>query len=228
MALRLPNSIFIHMMKTGGSSIRDALRQMDVKLTEIGRAHDPACILRFPGGQRPFTFVFVRHPLNWYRSYWAYRMMNHRWGVHPRQPITGWQTFGSVLDHECRANNFVKWMHNVLAYMPEGFLSRIYRIYTEGVDFVGKVESLQEDFYHALQLAGEKIPVQSTQALPRNNGTLPKFLAAATFPRDLAEQVMAAESYVVNRWKYNSIPGSVLRPDNEAPRRQFFFFRWVS
>src|SRR5882757_3015186 len=143
MAVRLPNSIYIHLMKTGGWSVRDMLSRMKLNLGEVGRGHDPACLLPFENGSRPFSFVFIRHPLSWYRSYWAYRMQA-AWRVHPNQPITGWQTFGSVLDHECRADDFETWMRNVLAYVPEGFLTRIYRIYTQDVSFTGKVETFQD------------------------------------------------------------------------------------
>src|SRR5258708_1959653 len=155
MAVRLPNSTYIHLMKTGGWSIREALPRMKLNWGEVGRGNDPACVLPFDNGSRPFTFVFIRHPLSWYRSYWAYRMQAD-WKVHLEQPITGWQTFGSVLDHECRANDFETWMRNVLEYAPEGFLTRIYQIYTEGVDFVGKVESLENYFRQALTLAKDQ------------------------------------------------------------------------
>ena len=205
MAVRLPNSIYIHLMKTGGWSVRGALSRMKLNLGEIGRDHDPACLLPLNDGARPFIFVFIRHPLSWYRSYWAFRMQAD-WKVHPRQPITGWQTFGSVLDHECRAENFAVWMQNVLAYVPEGFLSRIYRTYTEGVDFVGKVESFNQDLCRALTLAGEKFSPKIIKTLPRRNVTNAKFTAAAALPRALAKKVMAAESYVVERWGYNSMP----------------------
>jgi hypothetical protein len=209
MAVRLPKSIYIHLMKTGGWSVRDALNQMRLNCGEIGRGHDPASLLPLPAKNRPFTFVFIRHPLSWYRSYWAYRMQA-AWQVHPKQPITGWQTFGAVLDHECRADDFETWMRNVLAYVPEGFLSRIYRIYTEGVDFVGKIESFQDDFCRALTLAGEKFSPKIIQSLPRRNITSARFTAAATLPKLLAEKVMATESYVIKRWGYNSIPPFVI------------------
>src|SRR5204862_6827437 len=97
MAVRLPNSIYVHLMKTGGWSVRDALSQMRLNLGEIGRDHDPACLLPQSESKRPFIFVFVRHPLAWYRSYWALRMQA-AWCVHPKQPITGCQTFGAVYD----------------------------------------------------------------------------------------------------------------------------------
>src|SRR4051812_23743502 len=119
MAVRLPNSIYVHLMKTGGWSVREALTRMNLSQGEIGRGHDPASLLVFPKRKRPFIFVFVRHPLSWYRSYWAFRM-EAQWQVHPQQPITGWQTFGAVLDHECRADDFAVWMRNILAYVPEG------------------------------------------------------------------------------------------------------------
>ena len=183
---------------------------MKLNQGEIGRGHDPASLLPFDDGIRPFIFVFIRHPLSWYRSYWAYRMQVE-WKVHPRQPITGWQTFGSVLDHECRANDFATWMRNVLAYMPEGFLSRIYRIYTEEVDFVGKVESFSKDLSRALTLAGETFSPKALQSLPKRNVTNTKFTTLATLPKTLAGKVMAAESYIVAKWHYDFIPHSILK-----------------
>jgi hypothetical protein len=43
---------------------------------------------------------------------------------------------------------------------------------------------------------------------------------------ELAERVMAAESYVVQRWDYTSIPESVIQTDNK-PRKHFLSFSWV-
>ena len=208
MAVRLPKSIYIHLMKTGGWSVRDALSRMGLNRGEIGRDHNPASLLPLPPKVRPFTFVFVRHPLSWYRSYWAYRMQAG-WRVHARQPITGWQTFGSVLDHECRADDFKTWMHNVLAYVPEGFLTRIYRIYTEGVNYTGRVESFSDDLCRALTLAGETFSPLIIRELPKRNVTSSTCVAVATFSPALAKKVMAVESYVVEKWNYDFIPKSL-------------------
>jgi hypothetical protein len=203
-------------MKTGGWSVRDALTQMHLNKGEIGRGHDPASLLVLPKRKRPFIFVFVRHPLSWYRSYWAFRMQA-QWRVHPQQPITGWQTYGSVLDHECRADDFAVWMENVLAYVPEGFLSRILRIYTEGVDFVGKVENFDQDFCRALTLAGETFDPKLIRSMPKRNATSEKFIAAATLPKKLAERVMAAETWVVQCWDYDWLPRGIVR--RASPRK---------
>lgn len=210
MAVRLPNSVYVHMMKTGGWSVREALSQMKLVVGEIGRDHDPACLLPLQSGPRPFIFVFIRHPLSWYRSYWAFRMQEN-WKVRPDQPITGWQTFGSVLDHECRSDKFETWMRNVLAYVPEGFLSRIYRIYTEGVDFVGKVEFFPDDLCQALTFAGEAYSPAVVASMPRKNVTDPRFLALATLSSELAHQVMRTEEYVVERWGYRTIPEHMIK-----------------
>lgn len=222
MAVLLPKSIYIHLMKTGGWSVRNALSRMKLRLGEIGRGHDPASLLPPDERAKRFTFVFIRHPLTWYRSYWAYRMQVNWMIVHPRQPITGWQTFGSVLDYECRAYKFETWLRNVLEYVPEGFLSWIYRIYTEGVDFVGKSESLHRDLCQALTLAGETFLPEVISQTPRRNITNPRFTAAATVTQELAERVMAAESYIADHWGYNSIPPEILNTiGNEFVRIQF-------
>ena len=207
MAVRLPNSIYIHLMKTGGWSVRVALARMNLNCGEVGRDHDPPGLLPFAAGKRPFTFVFVRHPLSWYRSYWAYRMQA-AWQVHPKQPITGWQTFGSVLDHECRSDNFETWVRNVLAYVPEGFLTRIYQVYTDGVDFTGRVEFFKDDFSRALTLAGEKFSPRVIRLLSKKNVTNATWTTAASFTTGLAKKVMAAESFVIEKWDYDYMPGS--------------------
>lgn len=220
MAVRLPNSIYIHLMKTGGWTVRNVLSELRLNRGEVGRHHDPVCLLPLPKKKRPFVFVFVRHPLSWYRSYWAFRMQA-AWQVHPKQPITGWQTFGSVLDHECRSNDFATWMENVLAHVPEGFLSRIYRIYTEGVDFVGKVESFEEDFCRALRLAGESFSPEIIHRFPRRNVTNSRFTAAARWPKKLAAKIMQTESYALERFGYDARSPSgfvTFRPKAVAPR----------
>lgn len=218
MALILPKSIYVHLMKTAGWSVRVALVRLNLAMGEIGRSHDPACLLPTQARTGRYIFVFIRHPLSWYRSYWSYRMQ-FNWKVHPDQEITGWQTFGSVLDHECRANDFETWMRNVLAFVPEGFLSRIYRIYTEGVDFVGKVESFQEDFIRALTLAGEEFSPEVIRSAPKRNPTRPELVKLATLPRELAEKVMASESYIIARWGYDSIPDSIISAPSTEPIR---------
>ena len=209
MAVKLPNSVYVHLMKTGGWTIRDGLKRLGLYRGEIGRGHDPASLLSFPPGTRPFTFVFIRHPLAWYRSYWAFRMQA-AWRVHPNQEITGWQTFGSVLDHECRSDDFKKWMENVLLYVPEGFLSRIYRIYTEQTNFVGKAENFSDDFCQALKLAGEKFSARDVRLLPRRNATNLQFVQQARFSSKLAEKVLTSETYIVQRWSYHNTPKGLI------------------
>jgi hypothetical protein len=222
MAVLLPKSIYVHLMKTGGWSVRHAISRMKLHMGEIGRGHDPASLLPLAARNNRFTFVFIRNPLMWYRSYWAYRMQVNWIIVHQKQPITGWQTFGSVLDFECRAYQFEIWLRNVLEFVPEGFLSRIYRIYTEGVDYVGRVESLTQDLSQALTLAGENFSPNLLDELPKRNVTNSRFTDVATVPKELAERVMMAESYIVDRWGYNSIPTKLLNNGgNEYVRMQF-------
>ncbi|MGH7989568.1 MAG: hypothetical protein ACREDS_05145 [Limisphaerales bacterium] len=211
MAVRLPKSIYIHLMKTGGWSVRGALARMGLNLGEIGRDHDPLSLLPTKPGRRQFSFVFIRHPLAWYRSYWAFRMQVG-WKIYNGGRITGWQTYGSILDYECRSNNFTIWMENVLAHMPEGFLSRIYRIYTDRVDYVGKVESFKEDLSKALRMAGETFSQEIIDSFPKRNVTNTKYTSVAILPKELAEKVLKSESFIVNKWKYDSIPPFILGP----------------
>jgi hypothetical protein len=215
MAVRLPHSIYIHLMKTGGWTVRTVLARAGLHLGEIGREHDPACLLQVREDISPFAFVFIRHPLTWYRSYWAFRMQTE-WSTSTGQQITGWQTYGSILDHECRSNDFEKWICNILDYMPEGFLSRVYRIYTERVNFVGRVEYFNNDLSQALTLAGEEFSLLDFKNIPKCNVTDAKYVASARMSQHLAEKVMIAESYIVQKWGYDWIPEKILRTADSA------------
>ncbi|MEM9017777.1 MAG: hypothetical protein AAGC68_12250, partial [Verrucomicrobiota bacterium] len=92
MALILKNgAVFLHIPKTGGTWVSKVLREEGLVACSMGHRHANWLHLLAPGNQglgrnleyaykrvrflrprpRPFLFCFVRHPLDWYESFYS-------------------------------------------------------------------------------------------------------------------------------------------------------------
>jgi hypothetical protein len=148
--------LFYHIPKTGGVWVRETMRLMGYELTlvhsdsekrllglTVKHAHPSSVYENQKEGK--FTFAFVRHPLSWYRSFWAFRSWKNNEGI--QMPAEG------VWD-----DDFCQFVNNVLDVYPGGFLTYFYGLYVgeDGklLDFVGKQECLAVDLGRALRLAG--------------------------------------------------------------------------
>lgn len=176
MALILKNgALFLHIPKTGGTWVTKVLREAGLVRCSIGHRHANLDHLLAPGWQglgrrlewgwkrslhlrthpRPFTFCFVRHPLDWYESFYLYKS----------QPSLNWERDGDT-------DNFHRWHPNALlngigggigfnefvtAVMDRspGYVSALFNHYTfRPCDFVGKQENLREDLVTVLERMG--------------------------------------------------------------------------
>jgi hypothetical protein len=176
MALILKNgALFLHIPKTGGTWVTKVLREGGLLRCSIGHRHANLDHLLAPGWQglgrklewcwkrsrylrthpRPFTFCFVRHPLDWYESFYLYK----------NQPSLNWERDGDL-------DNFHRWHPNavlnglgegkefnefVTAVMDRapGYVSALFSHYTfRPCDFVGKQENLREDLITVLERMG--------------------------------------------------------------------------
>jgi len=77
------NQLFIHTAKTGGTFFREALNHFGIPNREIAEKHSPLSEVSrvIHDSVEPPTiknvFGFVRNPLTWYRSRWAYAVMTN-------------------------------------------------------------------------------------------------------------------------------------------------------
>ena len=142
------------MPRTGGTWIRKLMGQGLVKgkIREFSRhiKERDSCINRRHATPdliepRGFTFTFVRHPFEWYKSFWKYRTRNGRWIA---------QNWCELTKTGCASNDFNEFIDLVIKNHPEGYYSNVVKQFLP-LDYMGKYENLLNDFITALRLGGE-------------------------------------------------------------------------
>ncbi len=133
------------------------------------------------------NIFFVRHPLAWYASYWAYRER------------TGWAEGGNAVSGReldaFKADNFDGFIENVLASYP--YLSYLYDFHMAGrADRIGTVENIRYDLMKFLRESGTKFdePVILGEPMVNTSNNLP------IWNKGLADKILKFEKYVVSRW----------------------------
>lgn len=139
---------------------------------------------------RTYKFIccFVRNPLDWYRSYWAYRMQG------------GWRPT-LLIDRQCQSDDFDQFIRNCSGRLP-GILSQVYELYTgpndAPIDFIGRQEHLADDIVRALHLAGESFDEAALRDTPKANQTYLK----PSYNEVTRELVLLSEYRAVRRHGY--------------------------
>jgi hypothetical protein len=194
MAVKLPKSLFVHIPRTGGMWVRAALHAAKVPIWEVGTRHtwidqlreNPRCmdspvaplylekvLCRSKGAKLPATrgsFAFVRNPVTWYQSWWAF-MMQERWSKGTVRPYT----------HEklVYSQDFNEFVDKSLYHFP-GYLSATYDLFLDGVSLVYKLEDLPYSLIQALDRFKEKYDRKKILATPPEN-TSSKFKEHAVY-----------------------------------------------
>jgi hypothetical protein len=188
--LILPRSCFLHVPKTGGIWVREAINVSGVAFEECAIDHIHIGLKDCPCPEK-YKFAFVRHPLDRYRSYWQYKM-GAGWGIH------------NSFDRDCCSADFHDFIRKVLEKHP-GICGRDYTQYVgppeNEIEFIGKYENLVEDLIQALRNAGEQFDEQAIRSLPpKNVSNRARF--AATYAKDLEEALKEAEQETILRFNY--------------------------
>ncbi len=206
MALVLPQALFVHVPKTGGTWVRRVLEEAGLARGELGRAHATPDELRHEPHFRhaDVVFAFVRHPLEWYRSYWAYRR-KHGW--HRPSPQELQAPIRTVrLDAHCRAEQFPAFVRNCLRRYPHGWVTQLYAHYTRGCTHVGRFERLRDELLRILQAAGLSLPRQLVGRFGVQNAAArdAALRAQCRYPPALAREVAQVERVALETWGYDA------------------------
>jgi Tfp pilus assembly protein PilF len=183
------NALLLLVPKTGSTWIRAKVKELGLDVEEVGdpamREHD--LLAAFDRTRYRWVGAFVRSPLEWYRSYWSYRMEK---GWRPDYP----------LDEHCASEDFETFVRKAVTTLP-GALGNIYDSYVgkpgEEIDFVGRQENLASDFARFLSLIGEE-PGAVGDGGSRVNATKIR----PDFTEELKELITVSEWQTMRRFGY--------------------------
>ncbi len=200
MALVTAKAVFLHTPKTGGTWIRTAIKECGIDHYEIGDTHShfPELLqyksLEFFKKRKIFTFI--RHPLTWYQSRWAFRIK------------TGWQ-LQHPLDYSCASNDFRQFVRNALKFRPTGWVVSEFERYLNADQLkieVGRIEELVPDFISIMKMSGYKVPKSVLSKIPIiNDGGLDGRPSGywARYTPELASEVNMVESKIITQYYHN-------------------------
>ena len=144
-------------------------------------------------GRGMFTIAFVRHPWNWWKSYWAYKRRT-KWDLK------------NHFDLQCMHNEFEPFLLNVLRLQP-GYCSRLFTKFTgplkQEINFVGRHENLVEDLITVLHRVAEPFDEQAlrdTQGENRSNYET----FVPTCSNEVRLRIFEAEAEAIRRFGYAS------------------------
>jgi len=200
MAWRTDKALFYAIPKTGSTWVTEATRAAGLRphyCRTTGEArsmglsfkHAPPTHVgdRYKKGR--FQFCFVRHPVGWYRSMWAWRMRKDK-------------PFTDVLGQAGWSDDFETWVRMVLDAWPKGFVSQMYRQFTPHVDFVGRQENLEDGLVYALRQAGETFDEDALRATPPQlvRAGDPRWEPLCKGTPELVERIEAVEAWTMERF----------------------------
>ena len=193
---------FYHIPKTGGTWVKLAMRRSGL---EVGRArehrrvghpfglkreHATPATVRDEYKEDRLSFCFVRHPVEWLRSSWAFRYRTQ--GMGKTAPI-----------HDLWVDEFQLFVLAVLEHLP-GYVTQLYQYYigldADGIDFIGRQESLADDLVRVLALAGEAFDEETLRSVPPRNvaAARPEVARLCTLDPSVERQVLDSEKWVMD------------------------------
>ena len=144
------------------------------------------------------SFAFVRNPLEWYRSWWLYRV---RVGL-GRMPA--WS--GEQIAYDAWDEVFNRFVLNVTELQP-GFLTRLFERYVGTrerplVDRIGRVETLRSDLKQFLGEFGETVPNPNVMDELADYNTNGRGAPRPPYEPHALQRVVETERTIFERFNY--------------------------
>ena len=124
MSLQFEDKIFFHIGRTGGTYITSCIRKSAPKKTvhNFGHVHFMTPIRLLP--KKNITWICsIRDPLEWYKSYFRYRIQK-KWKKNHH------------IDKLCQDTNFEEFTKKLIYHFPYGYLSSFYALTVPFCDIV--------------------------------------------------------------------------------------------
>jgi len=204
MAFVTAKTLFIHVQKTGGMTVREVLYRCNPVGHESGDAEGerhfglPELRARHPGIESGrVSFGFVRHPVDWLVSRWTFAVASG-FPVHVRHRGTAAQVWMAC----CWSDNFDDFIEKYLERYPgiatQTMFQKLGLWSDRPVNCIGKTENLVTDLHEILAEAGERVHGMPTA--PRNATVgVPKPLVSDR----VRQRIMDAERGLCDRFGYS-------------------------
>ena len=193
-SLLTPHARILHAPKCGGTWVWRALEASGIEVTPLGEPPPHAKtnhldLARTQDCADRFTIAFVRHPLDWWRSLWAYRMR------------TGWDA-NRRIDSVAQSDDFNAFIERVVTFLPGDLETQFARYIgpaSEPIDFIGRFESLVDDLVRGLREAGDVFDEPALRSHPPDNvNDYERF--PAVYTRASAARLAESERAVIERF----------------------------
>jgi hypothetical protein len=187
----------MHVPKTGGTWATQALlnagvpcRKIEASRRDHYNENGHVWLADLGDAEKLVTVAFVRHPLLWWRSFWAHRMRE------------GWPFPDHEIDSHASSEDFDEFIAMVVEQLP-GFLGVLFERFIgpeeRPIDFIGRHEHIADDLSRALKQAGEPFDEVALRATPPQNVGVEEWLRVSYTP-ELAHALIATEHRVINRF----------------------------
>lgn len=201
-----PQALFLHIPKTGGNWIEEALRAACIN-AEYAKAMSGVTwrhsLVRHYTDSFDFIFTFVRHPLSWYESWWKFQT----WG--------NWVEFEPGVWHpqrileRCASNDFSEFIRLCIQHEP-AYVSRMYEWYigpqgSEFVNFVGRYEHLADDLVQVLRRLSLVFDEAALRNTPPANVSQPPY-GQPIWDEALKSRMIELEAPGIRRFYENESP----------------------
>lgn len=199
---------FLHVAKTGGIWASQAMLAAGIVPRPDAELGFHADLEQTAVFDDLFTIAFVRHPLAWWRSYWAHRMQ-----------------YGWVADHHvdrvAASDRFDEFVRAVIDHRPEtagAIFERYVGPAQRPIEFVGYHEHLVADLERALRYGGARYDAHALRAeKPINVADYDSY--PARYTRALACELARAERRAIERfYPWMAVPEELIaRRRSQAP-----------
>ena len=206
MAFVTDKTLFIHVQKTGGMSVREALYRCNPVGHESGDAEGerhfglPELRARHPGIESGrLSFGFVRHPVDWLVSRWSFAVASG-FPIHVKHRGTAAQVWMAC----CWSKDFEVFIEKYLERYPgiatQTMFQKLGLWSDKPVDIIGKTENLAEDLARILDEAGE-VRRADLAHMQRRNET-PPIKQQVSVSIGMRKRIMDAEKLLCDLFNY--------------------------
>lgn len=222
MAVILPNSVFIHIPKTGGTWITAALENAGLVVRHTGinpqtghsTKHSSWRELMgyYPKVKNRPTWGFVRNPIYWWQSFWSCPFNRKFWNE-KRTPVNTnwcgnvrWLNFEVQKQTQEQFDDFNVYAMSVIERRP-GFFGDYFNFVIDSRNYkVGRHENLVDDVVRILKEYGEEFDEAKIRETPKENESDPELKPRRLYKRHVLEAMIESERKMLEQFGYSTNP----------------------